>query len=278
MACENFKFRLAIKTNQIPMKKSLFFILFLSFIGYVYAQQPFKYVIIPTQFPEIGKGFNPYSVSSVLQKILNEKGMKSVFETDQRPADYCEALNVVLEKTSSMFTNKLLVQLRDCQNNVIWSHEGVGRSKDFTQGYAEAIADAMSDFSELPQNRLLQNVAVAPATVPAPASVPEVVATTGNEEIYKPQNLYFNETYFVDLVSESDNLKKLLVINGKLLGYDKLQQIATLTSTDLPGMYTAEWITPQGETLRGVANLADNKLTITLSSENKPVVITLMKQ
>ena len=263
------------------MKKSLFFILFLSFVGFAYAQQPFKYVIIPTQFPEIGKGFNPYSVSSVLQKILNEKGIKSVFEADQRPTDYCDALNVVLEKTSSMFTNKLLVQLRDCQNNVIWSHEGVGRSKDFAQGYAEAITDAMSGFSELPQNRLLQNAAVAsaPSFAPAPAAaVPDVVGTTENEEIYKPQNLYFNETYFVDLVAEGDNLKKLLVINGKLLGYDKLQQIATLTSTDLPGMYTTEWITPQGETLRGVANLADNKLTITLSSENKPVVITLMKQ
>jgi hypothetical protein len=156
---------------------------------------------------------------------------------------------------------------------LIWSHEGTGRSKDFAEGYAEAITDAMSSFSELPQNRLLQNVAVAPA----PAA-PAVVGTTGNEEIYKPQNLYFNETYFVDLVNEGDNLKKLLVINGKLLGYDKLQKIATLTPTDLPGMYTAEWITPRGETLRGVANLDDNKLTITLSSENKPVVITLMKQ
>lgn len=259
------------------MKKYVIFVLFLSLAGFAYAQKPFKYVIIPTQFPEIGKGFNPYSVSSVLQRILNEKGIKSVFEADQRPADYCDALMVVLEKTSSMFTNKLLVQLKDCQNNLIWSHEGMGRSKDFVQGYAEAITDAMSSFSELPQNRLLQNVAVSPGPA-APAVAPAVVGTTGSEEIYKPQNLYFNETYFVDLVDEADNLKKLLVINGKLLGYDKLQKIATLTPTDLPGMYTAEWITPRGETLRGVANLDDNKLTITVSSESKPVVITLMKQ
>lgn len=264
------------------MKKYVISVLFFFLVGLIYAQQPFKYVIIPTQFSEIGKGFNPYSVSSVLQKILSEKGIKTVFEADQRPSDYCDALHVALEKTSSMFTNKLLVQLRDCQNNVIWSQEGVGRSKDFAQGYAEALNDAMSDFKELPLNRLVQNIPVAPAPVSvpsAPAVMPEeVISTADNEEIYKPQNLYFNETYFVDLVHEGENLKKLLVINGKLLGYDKLQKIATLTPADVTGMYTIEWITPKGETLRGVANLSDNKLTITLASENKPVVITLMKQ
>lgn len=261
------------------MKKYLFFALFLSLAEMTFAQQPFKYVIIPTQFPGVGKGFNPYGVSSNLQKILNEKGIRSVFEADQRPVDYCDALIVVLDKASSMFTNKLLVQFRDCQNNVIWSQEGVGRSKEFAAGYAEALADAMSGFKELPANRLLvQNMIVAPAPVSAPALVPDVIGSGNHEEVYKPQNLYFNDTYFVDLVSEGDNLKKLVVINGKLLGYNKLQKIATFTASDLPGMYTTEWTTPQGETLHGIASLTDNKLTITLSSEDKPVVISLMKQ
>ncbi len=252
--------------------------LFLVLAGLSFGQKPFKYVIIPTQFSEIGKGFNPYSVSSGLQKILNENGIKTVFESDQRPVDYCDALSVALEKTSSMFTNKLLVQLKDCQNNVVWSKEGVGRSKDFTEGYAEALADALGEFKELPANRLVQNMVAAPVPASAPVESPEVIATEGNEEVYKPRNLYFNDTYFVDLVDEGENQKKLIVINGKLLGYEKLQKIATLTPSDLPGMYTAEWTTPQGDILRGVANLTGNKLSITLSSGDKPVVVTLMKQ
>jgi len=271
------------------MKKYLFFTLFLFLVGMAFAQQPFKYVIIPTQFSDVGKGFNPYGVSSNLQKILTEKGIRTVFEADQRPADYCEALIAELEKTSSMFTNKLLVKFKDCQNNVIWSREGVGRSKDFIQGYAEALADAMGDFTEMPANTRLQNMYVAPAPVSAPASssvsVSEQVSASGvvpvaiaNEGAYHPQNLYFNETYFVDLVSQDNNLKKLVVINGGSLGYNKLQEIATLTPADLPGMFTIGWITPRGETLRGIANLSDNKLSITLSSDGKPVVITLMKQ
>jgi len=268
------------------MKRYVIFLLLLSFVAFADAQQSFKYVIIPTQFGEIGKGFNPYSISSAIQKILNEKGIKSVFETDQRPADYCDALNVALEKTSTMFTNKLLVQLRDCQNNIVWSQEGVGRSKDFVQGYAEALTEALRNFKELPLNRTVQNMANTPApavapSVPVPApAVPSVVATNENEEIYKPQNLYFNETYFVDLVNEGENLKKLLVINGKLLGYEKLQEIATLTPADVSGMYTVEWRTAGGENLRGVARMDDSKLSITLSSGSgdKPIVITLMKQ
>ena len=258
------------------MKKYVLSIVFFVAAGLSFGQQPFKYVIIPTQFSEIGKGFNPYSVSSSLQHVLNENGIRTVFESDQRPADYCEALIVGLEKTSSMFTNKLLVQFRDCQNNVIWSKEGVGRSKDFNEGYAEALADALKDFRELPENRLLQSVIAAPA--PAPVTAPEIVGTDGDQDVYKPQNLYFNETYFVDLVDEGANQKKLVVLNGKLLGYARLQKIATLTPADLPGMYTTEWTTPQGDILRGVANMTGNKLIITLSSGDQPVMITLMKQ
>lgn len=267
--------------------KHLFIGIFLLFAGWAAAQQPFSYVIIPTQFPELGKGFNPYGVSSVLQKVLNEKGIKTVFEADQRPADYCDAANVVLEKTSSMFTNKLKVELRDCQNNIVWSREGVGRSKDFAEGYAEALEDALQDLNALPPNTLVQRVPAVSGPVAAPVAQPEppavaqapaAVPSSEAEDTYKPRNLFFNETYFVDLVNEEGNVKKLLIINGKLLGYSKLQNIATLTPADVPGMFTAEWITPKGEILRGVASLGEDKLTVSLSSDGKPFVITLMKQ
>ncbi|MGD9558495.1 MAG: hypothetical protein AB7V25_15830, partial [Mangrovibacterium sp.] len=136
-------------------------------------------------------------------------------------------------------------------------------------------------------NRLVQRVPAGSVPVaasvpqpeaPAVAQAPAVVPSPEAEDTYKPQNLFFNETYFVDLVNEAGNVKKLLIINGKILGYSKLQNIATLTPADVPGMFTAEWITPKGETLRGVAKLAEDKLTVSLSSDGKPFVITLMKQ
>ena len=255
------------------MKKWIFFTLFLSLFELTFAQTSYKYVIIPTQFPDIGKGFNPYGVSSSLQQILNEKGIKTVFEADERPADYCDALIIDLEKTSTMFKNKLKVILKDCQNNILFSKEGEGQSKEFQAGYAEAVTDALGGFDRLPDNTTVRYQTQAPA-----ASVAEVVQSDENEKIYKPKNLYYNDTYFVDLVEGDNSGKQLVIINGKLLGYENQQKIATLTPSGLDNVYQVAWITPQGETLSGIANLTDGKLNISLTSDNKPVVINLVKQ
>jgi len=255
------------------MKKWIFVILFLSLFELTFAQTPYKYVIIPTQFPDIAKGFNPYGVSSTLQQIMSEKGIQTVFEADERPDDYCDALIVDLEKTSTLFKNKLKVTLKDCQNNILFSKEGEGQSKEFRTGYAEALADALDGFGRLPDNTTVRYQTQAPA-----ASVAEVIESGENDDIYKPKNLYFNDTYFVDLTEGENGLKELIIINGKLLGYEKQQKIATLTSTGLGDVYQVKWLTPQGETLSGVASLTGDKLNISLTSDNKPVVINLMKQ
>ena len=148
--------------------------LMLVFVQLSFAQATYKYVIIPTRFSDIGNGFNPYGVSSSLQKIFNEKGIRTVFESDDRPEDYCDALNIELEKTSSMFKNKLKVILKDCQNRVIWSNEGTGQSKDFHDGYAEALTDALSGLKELPENITAAQVSRNPAPV-VEAKVPDVI-------------------------------------------------------------------------------------------------------
>ncbi|MGE4586380.1 MAG: hypothetical protein AB7D05_03470 [Mangrovibacterium sp.] len=306
--------------------KVLLFLLSLALPGV--GQQSFKYVIIPTRFSDLGPGFNPYQLSSALQDVLNGNGIPTVFESDQRPADYCDALVAELEKSSSLFTNKLVVRFRDCQNNIIWSREGEGRSKDFTLGYAEALADALDGFTVLPpNNKLVQTVlryatpgnpvaspavsrfsrgehpvaeptetvaseSVVKETVPAeaveterpapvrsPVSVPGKIADPATEEMnYQPDNLYFNETYLVDFVDATDQANRLVVINGSKLGYDKLQVIAELEPTDLPGMYTVSWETPEGETLRGIATVSGGKLDIKLRSGDESLEINLLKQ
>ncbi len=259
------------------MKKWIFFMLLLVFIQPSFAQTTYKYVIIPTRFADISSGFNPYGVCSSLQKIFNEKGIRTEFESDDRPDDYCEALNIELEKTSSMFKNKLKVILKDCQNRIIWSNEGTGQSKDFHDGYAEALTDALSGLKELPENITAVQVNRQPAQV-AETKVPDVIESGENEKIYKPKNLYYNDTYFVDFVDGDNGNKELVIINGKLLGYEKQQKIATLIPSGTKDNYTIEWITPQGETLHGTANAEETKLSIVLSSDDKPVVINLEKQ
>jgi hypothetical protein len=275
------------------MRKIILLFIILLWGGIVYCQQPFRYIIIPVEFSEIGKGLNPYQVSSNLQKILTEKGFNAVFEEGQRPADYCEALVVDLEKISSLLTNKLLVKFRDCQNNLIWSNEGVGRSKDFFAGYSEALADALDDFTEIPvNNKLVQsdrelsmsnleekgNSAAGRIASQSDAVLLSENSDSEEQTAFGAKELYFNDTYFVNWVDGGNGFKKIIVLNGGSLGYNKLQEIATLEYSDLPGLFTVEWTTPQGEILKGVAKLKDNKLNITLSSEGDPVVISLIKQ
>ncbi|WP_423127565.1 hypothetical protein [Gaoshiqia sp. Z1-71] len=271
------------------MKKYIFSVLFLlAGIG-SFAQSNYHYVIIPTGFPGIGSGFNPYGVSSALQQIFNSKSIKSVFETSERPADYCEALTVDLEKVSNMFQNVLKVSLKDCQNRTVWTNEGKGRSKDFQQGYAEALANALSGFDALPRNTTIQSqpfvqvmTGLKQAETISPALSREEIdvhTETGEigGEVYRPKNLYYNYTYFVDVVDADQGQKRLLIVNGELLGYENLQQLAVLIPSGLSGVYTVQWSRADGSVVTGVANLTSGELKISLPSGSEMQLINLQK-
>lgn len=253
------------------MKRSILLFFLLVICQLSFTQTPYKYVIIPTYFPEIGKGINPYGISGDIQRILNEKSIKSVFELDERPDDFCDALTVALTKSSSMLKSKLIVEFRDCKNKTVWSKEGAGISKDFVSGYNEALVNALSELQALPSNTI-SNLKAVNTNV----NIPVVKET--NTEIYKPQNLFFNYTFFVDLMNGENGEKMIKIINGELLGYKNLQDIATLTPSGVDDTsYLVKWTTPKGETIHGVAKLTGNHLNISLSSGESPLIISLLK-
>lgn len=264
------------------MKRIFLLAAFVTGVLSVLAQGNYKYVIIPTRASEIGEGIDPYGVSSSLQKTLSNKSIRSVFESAERPADYCEALTAEFVKESSLLKNKLSITFRDCMNRVVWSNMGTGRSKEFRQGYAEAIEEALKDFNRLPAIKYAQPQAVATtAVVPQPktevAIAPAVVEKTEGED-YTPQNIYFNEKYLVDFVRATSGDRKLIVLNGNSLGYEKMQEIATLAPSDLTGIYMVKFIQPNGDIWSGVANETGSELKISISSGDDRTVITLQKQ
>lgn len=269
--------------------------LVLCFVGK--AQTAYKYVIVPTRFAEFTDDLNPYGLSAALQKEFTDKGIRNEFQSDQVADDYCDALTVNLVKVQHMFRNKLKVELLDCRNRVVWSQEGTGHSKEFRKGYAEALADAMKDLGQLPLNPQAGQVAkrATPAAVPvAPAEAAPAVSTSVQTpkaviqqapraeakravSLYRPANLYYNYTYFVDLVEKDNGQKALLVVNGKLLGYDELQVIAELEPTGLDQVFTVEWTKPNGSAVRGVANLTEGELTLSLPGDEGQEVIRLQR-
>lgn len=265
--------------------KYLFFLMVFVVVGIsVNAQQAYKYVIIPTRFNDFGDDLNPYGLSSSLQALLAERSIKGVFEKADLPEDYCEALTVHLTKVSSVLTNKLVVEFRDCMNRVVWSEEGAGSSKEYREGYAEAIADAFKELNELPVNKTIDKVDKPKAVVQTekPISKPVAPRSEGEEgevdkDSYKPVNPYYNNTYLVDLIEKGDDVKQILILNGELLGYQSHQAIATLSPSGLKDVYTVSWLNTEGENIAGVAKLDGTTLEISLKNGAEEMVIVLQK-
>lgn len=251
------------------MKKQLFTVLFLVIAGTLFAQSTYKYVIIPTKFPELADGFNPYGISSSIQSVLMKKSIPCQIESAEMPDDYCDALTVNVSKVANLLKNKLKVELKNCRNQVVWQGEGTGASKDFQQGYAEAFANAMSGFDQLPENPIA-------ASSPKTESKTEVISKEEAAD-YHPRNPYYNSTYFIDLVDGDNNTKKLIAINGKLLGYKDLQVIGKLTPSGLENVYSLIWTDKNGDQLTGVANLTAQELKLSLPLGDGATVITLKK-
>lgn len=267
------------------MKYLILFAILLMGIS-VNAQQPYKYVLIPTHFDDFGNDLNPYGLSSVVQAELDKQSIKGVFATNQMPEDYCETLTVNLVKTSSLLRNKVKVELKDCMSKVIWSNEGTGRSKDYREGFGEAVVDALKNLAELPVNTTISGLPQKVETAPKVAALaktekePAVTQVQPEREVdenYKPVNPYYNGTYLVDVVDAGNSRKELLILNGEVLGYTKQQRIATLAPSGLEDVFTISWVNPDGESVNGVAKLTAAKLEISLSKDGQEEVIVLQK-
>lgn len=270
------------------MKYYLFLIAFVVGLA-AHAQQPYKYVIIPTYFYEFGKGINPYGLSASVQAELSKKSIKSVFESQEVPEDYCEALTVRINKLSSFLSNKVNVELRDCMNQVVWSHEGVGDSKEFREGLGEAVADALRDLDRLPENKtvsgmlkkvkpqLAEEVAAPGKTEkegPAPRNEMAKTASVTHPDAVNP---YHNGKYLLDVLPLDNGDKELRILNGAAPDYKAGQKIATLSPAGLDDVYTIRWIQPDGSEVAGVAKLTPEKLEISLKGVAQEEVIVLYK-
>ncbi|MFV0237646.1 MAG: hypothetical protein ACK5HU_03790 [Flavobacteriales bacterium] len=257
--------------------RKLPFLLLIVFSIFPYAQDRYHYVIIPNKFDDFGKKENPYGLSSSARYLFNKKNIKTVRKTDVHSFQIpCEGLTADIQNVSSLFKNKIRFILKNCNGIEVYSAEGKGISKEFKAGYTEALQKAMAGLQNLPyKNNGIQDTSSIPLVPSSTTPITqEIVETTDNE--YEAQNLYFNNTYMLDLVEKND--KKLLkIINGELLGYEKSQTIATLSPSDINDTYFIQWITPNGKNIHGVAKFLGKELQISLSSDDGNKLIKVKK-
>ncbi len=266
--------------------KNIFLIALLVLSSVLHAQDPYKSVVIPLQFPEIGDGLNPYNICSNAMRAFDEKSIKAVFNSNVDSDNYCELLNLKIVNTSSMFKNKLKLELVDCTNRTVWTGEGVGRSKDYPNGYYEAIVDAIQNLDGLPVNEnssvksyVEQQAKKTAVETPPAEKVEPVVKKAPAEKVAKSEKtvknsalIFFNNRFSVDVVDSENDRKELRVVNDNGFVYQKNQVLALLIPTGIDNIFTVSWTTEDGSKQEGVANFSETELKISLKGTESEVI------
>jgi len=139
------------------MKKSFSIsFMFIFFCTLLFAQKninSYKYILVPKQF-EFQNAEDQYQLNSLTNFLFKKSGYTVLYTDEQYPEDLatnsCLALKVKVNKNSSLFTTKMMIDLYDCRNNIVYAtKEGVSKEKEYKKAYQEAIRNAFVDIEEL---------------------------------------------------------------------------------------------------------------------------------
>lgn len=108
----------------------------------------FKYIYVPLKFTDY-KTNNAYNLNKILVSKLSDKTYNaSQVEPKQWAAnlgeDPCQILSAELVDTSTMLRNRVRLEFKDCNGQVVGQYEATSRIKDFHAGYQDALLQAVA--------------------------------------------------------------------------------------------------------------------------------------
>ena len=123
------------------MKKYL--VLLIALFSIVTFAQNKQAIIISSKF-DFQEERNSFNINNMLKAILASNNYQVYFDDEVLPLEIaqnkCNALTGVLVDKSNMFLTKVKLQIKDCQNNLLFETAEVkSREKDFQTGFMEAI-------------------------------------------------------------------------------------------------------------------------------------------
>ena len=140
-----------VLTYYLIKMKNIILVLFLTISNlFVFGQEKnvnnYKFIVVPDQFDFL-KQKDEYKTSSLTKFLLKKNGFTVVSNSEQYPKELrdnpCSGLNALVVDKSSMFKVKVVIELRDCSNRLLYTSEaGVSRLKEFKKGFQEAIRKA----------------------------------------------------------------------------------------------------------------------------------------
>ncbi|MEN3322816.1 hypothetical protein VP395_03690 [Mariniflexile soesokkakense] len=113
----------------------------------------YKYVIVPNKYDFL-KESDQYQLNSLTEFLFNKYGFVALMEGSNYPEDVirnrCLALKSNLLKDAGMFKTKLAVELKNCNDQVVYTSEmGESREKEYQRAYSEALRDAFKSIEAL---------------------------------------------------------------------------------------------------------------------------------
>lgn len=158
------------------MKKRIAFLL-LFVCNILFAQEglnEYQYALVPSKF-SFQKEENQYQLNTLSKLFMEKYGFIAYLDSDNLPKDIvdykCNKVYVDVIANNSLFTTKLIIQLKDCKNNILFSSsEGKSRAKDYKVAYNEALRTAFNNFEALkaykfqPTNKSLGIVGYRPSS------------------------------------------------------------------------------------------------------------------
>ena len=141
----------SVLTCYLIKMKNIILVLFLTIVNlFVFGQEKkvnnYKFIVVPDRFDFL-KQKDEYKTSSLTKFLLKKNGFTVFLNSEQYPKDLidnpCSGLKALVLDKSSMFKVKVIIELRDCSNRLLYtSEEGVSKLKEFKKGFQEAIRNA----------------------------------------------------------------------------------------------------------------------------------------
>ena len=136
------------------MKKVVMILIFASCVFQLAAQHSindYKYVIVEKQF-HFQNDANEHNLNELTRFLFKKHGFRPILESDIFPDDlksnYCLALQSEV-KAKGFLKTTVTITLRDCNNNIIYTADGITKEKDFDKVYSYGIRKAFEDFNEI---------------------------------------------------------------------------------------------------------------------------------
>lgn len=128
------------------MKKILVIITLLASVA-TWAQENYKYVIVPAKFDFL-KEADKYGLNTLTKSFFETQGFTVFYDTDKLPIEIannrCGVLYATPIDQSKLFLTNILFEIKDCQGNVLLeSFRGSSREKSYEAAYKESFRAAL---------------------------------------------------------------------------------------------------------------------------------------